>query len=298
MWKWLTGKKDNATDTSDVAVVLESDPLDIRSISQSFCNHFIEQYDFDSSSFVVEDLDDLTASSVSIKVLINLDYISVTDNMTSIGLMRQLSELDILKDIGSTDKIITFKFSRRYGVLYEHRHFFGFLLDDKHLYFPTKLNYSGFFNHYKFDGHLDYVKVDQNAYNFYDYYLYDFRENSFFYMIDIPIHGNFKELELIRKNKPYFKNYRNYLLQFKMIIIQQYISCDSIVSLSFKDKIHRELKFEIFGFSDFKEAVYRLLFPFNLTSDELEELGLDELNITQIDNYFEDEFQVKKMMEI
>lgn len=298
MWKWLTGKKDKAADTSIVDEVLDSEPLDIDSISQLFCNHFIEQYDFDYSSFSIEDLDTLTSASLAIKTLINLDYISVTDNMTSIGLMGKLSNLGLLQGLGNKHKIITFKFSRNYGVLYENRHMFGFLLDDKYLYFPKKINNSELFDHYKFDGYLDYVKSDANYYNFYDYYLYDFTENNLFYMIDIPIYSAINRLELIRKDKEYFKNSRTYVLQCKMIIKEQYISCKSTMSLSFKNKIRRELQFNIFGLGDFKKAIYQLLFPFNLTSDELEELGIDELDITQIDNYFENEFQVKKMMEI
>ncbi len=295
MWKWLTGKKNKIID--EPLNNLDNNGL-TNLISQSFSDHFVSKYDFDHSSFIVENLETLNTSSKSVQVLIDLGYISINDGLTDLGFIKQLSDLGLLLGLCETIDIITFKFSRSYGVLYENKFMFGFLLDNRHLYFPVRLNNISIFEHYKFEGYLDYLKNDKNAYNYHDYYLYDFNEKNLFYMVDLPVYSSFTGLELINKSKPFFPNKRTYLLQCKMLIEYQYIACDSTFLLSFNNKIHRSLDFKIYGVSDFKSAVDRMLFPFNLNTDVLSELGLADINVTQIDNYFQDEFEVKQMMEI
>lgn len=280
-------------------------------LSDSFVKYLKENCDFDLVRYFIEDPNEITPESVvwqMIKVY-NLNPYEDKNLTTDFEVARVL--LNVANKSTPATKIITFKISREYNGLYDTRMMIGLILENGLLWFPKDFNERSF-DHYNFTGYIRGYKPSPFHGSF--YYIYNYKSNVLSHIIDLPINNTFNDLSLraVKDDNPPYNPYKNsseestdffpykrcYWLSFRINISDDSFSYKALATIAYKGKIFRNMEFNIYDSDDFRNAIDRMLFPFNLEYEKLKDLNLERISLDNLENTFEDEFKLNEMIDV
>lgn len=260
-------------------------------VSELFAEKIKQQYDFDYVDITIEDQKDIKYNSKVFQLLAGFGFLSEIKDEFSFD--KYISE-----EFRSTNekKIVIFLISRKYSDMYENKIMIGSIFEDGKILFYENFN-NGIFEHFKWDGKFKLATAMEYFHNS-SYYFYDYKQNKLSYNTDIILDNKFNSLYLReQRNQSYFPSKRTYLLSFSLEIDKQHYSCQTVSTLKYKEEVLRSLEFNISYNGSLYKAVNRMLFPYNLESERLKELGLENLDIKDIKNLFENEFKIYNIIE-
>ena len=261
-------------------------------ISERFAKKLKFSYDFDEVSITIEDPKNIKYNSKVFQILAGFGFLSEIKDEFSFD--KYISE-----EFRSTNekKVVIFLMSRKYSHMYENKIMIGFIFEDGKILFDENFN-NGIFEHFKWDGKFKLASAMEYFHNS-SYYFYDYKQNKLSYNTDIILDSKFHFLDLREKiNQSYFPAKRTYLLSFSLEIDTQSYSCQTVSTLKYKEDVLRTLEFNISYNGSLYKAINRMLFPYNLEPERLKELGLENLDIKDVKNLFEDEFKIYNMIEV
>lgn len=263
-------------------------------VSELFSKKLKDKYDFDYVNIIIEDQKDIKYNSNTFKELAKFGFLSEVKDEFSFE--KYILENGFISK--NEKKVVIFSISRKYSDMYENKIMIGSIFEDGNIIFNENFN-SDIFEHFIWDGKIK--NKDGRTYDYYNhsYYIYTYENNQFSYKTDIILDNKFYSLAL-RKifNNNYFPSKRTYLLSFSLNITTQDFSLHSVAKLRYKEETLRTLEFLISNEYNFNDAINRMLFPYNLELDRLKELGLENLDIKDIKNLFENEFKIHSIIEV
>ena len=262
-------------------------------VSELFAEKMKNQYDFDYVDITIEDQKDIKYKSAVFQLLAKFGFLSEIKDEFSFD--KYILENGFISK--NEKKVVIFSIYRKYSDMYENKIMIGSIFEDGNIIFYENLN-KGIFEHFKWDGKFKLAASMEYFYNN-SYYFYDYRQNKLLYNTDIILDNKFNSLYLREKiNKSYFPPRRTYLLSFSLEIDKQHESYQTVSTLKYKEEVLRTLEFNILYNGSLYKAVNRMLFPYNLELDRLKELRLENLDIKDIKNLFEDEFKIYNIIEV
>lgn len=269
-------------------------------IGNKFARMLVQQFLFDKVEVVVENPFEIDSKSFIYTSLINAGYLKTVDSEFAV-------HQTFAKYMDKTNKkrnFITFRLTRKYSDdrnVNEIRYIFGYLNEkDDRLYFLKEYPLD-LFGHYK----VNHPYLEEiGRFTLSQSYYFDEIENKLFHSVEIPLlyendQLSFKDPEI---SNYFYPNYKTYLISIKTNIVEQRFSKIAVVSISFGDNILKSHTCEILDKNSFIYGISKIMFPFNLTSEELNKLHLNRTSLNDISQCFDKEFEdytlIKKMEKI
>jgi hypothetical protein len=260
----------------------------------------VKKFDFDKVDIVVENPTEINSNSLIYKTLVNLGHLKAMES--EILIKQEFFKYTEFKSHFNGSKcerrLITFRLSRKYNQSYEHAYIFATTTENNdNLYFIEKYQ-DNIFGHYKGERYLkEFGEFESDS-----FYAYDQQENKISYFIEIPFQYENDTLILMEPDQGFFPLYRSYLVTVKIDIEQQRFSKNTEFRISFGDNILKKHQCEMTNSNDFTYNLLKILYPFNLTDEELNELSLKREQLVNISNCFLNQFNehytVKEMENI
>lgn len=259
-------------------------------MSNAFAKLIIDKYDFDDVIIGIDDQKNVTSDSMIYQALCTKGELSYLDTESEI----KNKFLKYGDKSSSPKRLITFKLLRKYNDLYEHQHMFAMVSDvGDDLFFLTEYN-DGIFEHYTVDDHFK----DFGNFKTFSFYSYNDMTNKFSHFIDIPLSYEGSKLSLRDYHGSFFTPYRTYIVRVEIDIDNQRFSRNSKITISFGNKILKSVDCEISSHADFEQQVSKILFPFNLSNEQLNDLHIEDLSLEQLGSSFDSQYEVYEMAKI
>jgi hypothetical protein len=277
-------------------IVEKIETLDERAIrfGNAFANLARDKFDFDEVLIGIDNPETITSESYIYQSFVNEQILTPLD---SDFLIKQ-HFLKYVNNLMSERRFVTFKLIRRYAELCERQSMYS-IVDNlgTAFYFIPDEN-KGIFNHYIIENFIEGIGSIHET----NYYMYDIETNQLSYSIDIPLSYHDNQLKIITTETSFLPPYRTYMVSVKMPIEEQRWSNKSSVSLFFGSILLKSNECEISNHEDFTKQLSKILFPFNLTDKELDNLHKPRTNLSEISKCFNTEFDdydiIKKMTNI
>lgn len=258
-------------------------------IGNLFARLLVKQFLFDKVEVVVENPFEIDSKSFIYTSLVDAGHLKNVDS--EFALHKTFS-----KYTDKTNKkirFITLRLTRKYSDdinMNEIRYMFGYINEkDENLYFlkeyPVDL-----FGHYK----ITYPYLEElGRFTFVQSYYFNTIENKLFHSIELPLLYENEQLSLLdpKTSNYLYPNYKTYLISIKTNIIEQRFSKFAVISILFGDNILKSYTCEILDKNSFIYNISKILFPFNLTLEELKNLNLNKESLNQISRCFDEKFE-------
>lgn len=274
-------------------VVEKIETLDERAIrfGNAFASLLKDKFDFDEVIIGIDNPKTMTSESYIYQSFVNDQILKPLE---SDFLIKQ-HFLQYATNLMNERRFVTFKLIRRYADLCERQPMYSMVdgLGTAFYFIPNENK--GIFNHYNIEDFIDGIGSIHET----SYYMYDIETNQLSYSIDIPLSYHDNQLNIITSDKSFLPTYRTYIASVKIPIEEQRWSQKSSVSLFFGKNLLKSNECEIADHEDFTHQLSKILFPFNLTDKELDDLHKKRTDLSEISKCFNTEFDdydiIKKM---
>lgn len=274
--------------------------------ANKFSEYLLSHFEFDNIEIKIDTIKSFPKSSDALDYINQKESITVVKNNSSDFSIDKFLSIDNYST--NIDKlIITFIMTRNYGHLTEVSYMIGYIDNKGLIYFRNFNPYM--FKNYKFNGELGIYNVKPNKH--FDpindtvhihssaFYIYDPIINDFSFFVYILLKKDSTYILPMRKAREnFFPKKRGFQLIFKTPIIDDSNLTQTEVSLNYKNERYREFNFNINNLKDFTKAMDRALFPYNLSDEELKQIGIGSLDVKDVKNTFDEYYKIKDIVNI
>lgn len=258
-------------------------------LSNAFAKLIKEKYDFDDVLIGIDKTDNITSNSVIYQALVVKGELSCDSEFEIKNRFLKYGD-----NLSPSKRLITFKMIRHYNDLCEHQHMFAMVTNDTNdLFFLNDYN-DGIFGHYIVnEGFRDFGHF--KTFSFYNYISIT---DKLCYCIDIPLNIEDDKLSFKESRGAFFTKYRTYMVRVSIEIDNQLFSKKANIQILFNEDTIKSVESEIASHKDFEDQVLKIIFPFNLSKQELDDLHIENLSLKDLGLSFDSQYEVYEMSKI
>ena len=272
----------NIFSTKDIKHIENIDEKATR-ISNAFAKLIKDKYDFDDIIIGIDNTDNITSKSVIYQALVVKGEMSCDSEFEIKNRFLKYSN-----NLSPSKRLITFKMVRHYNDLSEHQHMFAMVTNDTDdLFFLNDYN-DGIFGHY----------IVNEGFKTFSFYNYISITDKLYYCIDIPLNIEGDKLSFKESRGAFFTKYRTYIVRVSIEIDNQLFSKKANIQILFNEATIKSVECEIASNKDFEYHVLKIIFPFNLSKQELDDLHIENLSLKDLGLSFDSQYEVYEMSKI
>lgn len=278
----------NIFSTKDIRHIENIDEKSTR-LSNAFAKLIKEKYDFDNVLIGIDNTDNITSNSAIYQALFVKGEISCDSEFEIKNKFLKHGD-----NLSPSKRLITFKMIRHYNDLSEHQHMFAMVTNDTDdLFFLNDYN-DGIFGHYIVTEPFR----DFGYFKTFSFYNYNPINDKLSYCIDMPLNIEGDKLSLKESRGDFFTKYRTYMVRVSIEIDNQLFSKKANIKILFNNDTIKSIECEIASHKDFEEQILKILFPFNLSNQDLDDLHIENLSLKDLGLSFDSHYEVYEMSKI
>jgi hypothetical protein len=258
-------------------------------ISNAFAKLIKEKYDFNTVLIGIDKTDNITSNSVIYQALVVKGEMSFDSDFEIKNRFLKYGD-----NLSPSKRLITFKMIRHYNDLSENQYMFAMVTNETYdLFFLNDYN-DGIFGHYT----VTETFRDFGYFKNFSFYSYSPITDKLSYCIDIPLNIEGDKLSLKESRGDFFTKYRTYMVRVSIAIDNQLFSKKANIQILFNAETIKSVECEIASHKDFEDQVLKIIFPFNLSNQELDDLHIEKLSLKDLGLSFDSHYEVYEMSKI